>query len=227
MGSILFIPRKRNVLPPFDLVKYGLLYNWYSLIDSRNIVSSDEFRLSIHTDWTTLISYLGGAANGGGKCKEIGLTYWLTPNTGATNISLMNIRGAGYRATTGAFSSIKSRGFIWSSLSSPTSVYMENFRYDRGSYSSSGEPFECGFSVRLIKVATLLTNGQEGRYYGNDGKIYRTICVGNQEYLADNLAETKYRNGDTIPEVTNNAAWAALTTGALCAYNNDWNNVLI
>jgi predicted transcriptional regulator len=28
-----------------------------------------------------------------------------------------------------------------------------------------------------------------------------------------------------IPEVTDNTAWAALTTGALCAYNNNWDNV--
>ena len=34
-----------------------------------------------------------------------------------------------------------------------------------------------------------------------------------------------HRDGTDIPEVTDNAVWAALTTGAMCAYNNDWNNV--
>jgi len=35
------------------------------------------------------------------------------------------------------------------------------------------------------------------------------------------LSETKYRNGDIIPEVTSIAVWPSLKTGALCAYNND------
>ena len=78
-----------------------------------------------------------------------------------------------------------------------------------------------------MKTTTSLTHGQTGTYTGNDGKIYRTICIGTQEWLADNLCETKYRNGDSIPEVTDDSAWAALTTGAMCAYNNDWSNVLI
>jgi len=45
------------------------------------------------------------------------------------------------------------------------------------------------------------------------------------KYYKEYLAETKYRDGSLIPEVTDNTAWAALTTGALCAYDNDWNNV--
>lgn len=28
-----------------------------------------------------------------------------------------------------------------------------------------------------------------------------------------------------VPEVTNNTTWAGLTTMALCAHSNDWNNV--
>ena len=45
------------------------------------------------------------------------------------------------------------------------------------------------------------------------------IC--NQVWTTINLDVTTYRNGDPIPEVTSNAAWAALTTGAWCYYNND------
>ena len=91
-----------------------------------------------------------------------------------------------------------------------------------------------GLPLRAIKGSTTLTHGQTGTYTGNDGKVYRTICIGTQEWLADNLCETKFRNGDWIPGFDggvytpfSNAAWAALTTGALCAYNNDWSNVLI
>ena len=82
-----------------------------------------------------------------------------------------------------------------------------------------------GASIRLIKDSTTLSHGQTGTYTGNDGRVYQTICIGTQEWLSENLMETKYRNGDAIPEVTDNTAWAALATGARCAYNNTITNV--
>lgn len=48
-----------------------------------------------------------------------------------------------------------------------------------------------------------------------------TVTIGTQLWTTTNLDVTTYRNGDPIPEVTNGAAWAALTTGAWCYYNND------
>ena len=36
---------------------------------------------------------------------------------------------------------------------------------------------------------------------------------------------TKYNNGESIPEVTDNTAWAALSTGAYCAYGNNHSNI--
>jgi hypothetical protein len=46
-----------------------------------------------------------------------------------------------------------------------------------------------------------------------------TICT--QVWTLNNLDVTTYRNGESIPEVTDPTAWAALTTGAWCYYNND------
>jgi uncharacterized protein (TIGR02145 family) len=46
-----------------------------------------------------------------------------------------------------------------------------------------------------------------------------TICC--QSWMTKNLDVATYRNGDPIPKVTGNAAWAALTSGAYCYYNND------
>jgi len=46
-----------------------------------------------------------------------------------------------------------------------------------------------------------------------------TICC--QSWMTKNLDVATYRNGDPIPKVTDNSAWAALTTGAYCYYNND------
>jgi len=53
-----------------------------------------------------------------------------------------------------------------------------------------------------------------------DGNVYKTIVIGMQTWMAENLRVTRYRNGDPIPNVTNNTAWAALLTGAYCNYAN-------
>ncbi len=48
-----------------------------------------------------------------------------------------------------------------------------------------------------------------------------SITIGTQQWMIVNLDVETYRNGDTIPQVTDKAAWPALTTGAWCYYNND------
>jgi uncharacterized protein (TIGR02145 family) len=53
-----------------------------------------------------------------------------------------------------------------------------------------------------------------------DGNAYPTFQIGTQVWMAENLRVTHYKNGDVIPEVTDGGAWAALTTGAYCWYEN-------
>jgi uncharacterized protein (TIGR02145 family) len=48
-----------------------------------------------------------------------------------------------------------------------------------------------------------------------------TIVIGTQQWTKYNLNVAFYRNGDPIPQVTDPTAWAGLTTGAWCYYNND------
>ena len=50
---------------------------------------------------------------------------------------------------------------------------------------------------------------------------YSSIQIGIQQWMKKNLDVVTYRNGDIIPQVTDPNAWAALTTGAWCYYNND------
>ena len=54
-----------------------------------------------------------------------------------------------------------------------------------------------------------------------DGNIYQTIQLGDQVWMTENLKVTHYRNGDAIPNVTENAEWTNLTAGAYCEYDND------
>jgi uncharacterized protein (TIGR02145 family) len=48
-----------------------------------------------------------------------------------------------------------------------------------------------------------------------------TIVIGTQQWARLNLDVVTYRNGDIIPQVTDEATWNNLTTGAWCYYNND------
>ena len=54
-----------------------------------------------------------------------------------------------------------------------------------------------------------------------EGNVYRTIVIGIQELMAENLKTSIYSNGNSIENVTNGTQWGGLTTGAWCNYNNN------
>jgi uncharacterized protein (TIGR02145 family) len=53
-----------------------------------------------------------------------------------------------------------------------------------------------------------------------EGNAYKTISIGTQTWMAENLKTTKYNDGTAIPNITDGTAWAALTTGAYSDYDN-------
>jgi len=59
-----------------------------------------------------------------------------------------------------------------------------------------------------------------GSLTDQDGNVYKTIAIGSQTWMAENLRTTKYRNGEAIPEVTDDITWFNLTKGAYCNYKN-------
>ena len=203
------------------IIKYGYLYNGISVLDSRNI-ANEGWHIPSSTELQTLSTYLGGSSVAGGKLKETGITKWTSPNTGATNEVGFNAVPSGRRiGTTGLFSDINTFCKLGTTTFLTPQIAM-TLSYNNAAFlTSTGSTIDKdGYSLRLTKDLTTLTHGQTGIYIGNDGKVYQTICIGTQEWLSENLMETKYRNGDAIPEVTDNTAWAALSTGARCSYNN-------
>jgi len=90
-----------------------------------------------------------------------------------------------------------------------------------------------GTAVAFDKGGTGLTSaGASGNFLTSNGTIWRasaplpvvvlpTIVIGTQQWMRENLDVLTYRNGDVIPHVTDLTAWAGLTTGAWCWYDND------
>jgi len=148
----------------------------------------------------------------------------------------------GIRLKNGLFNGIGGYGYWWSATEGSTDhawyrcMGYDNSSLDRDSYFSK----EVGFSVRLVRPATSfeqdLADGTiiPNAYTGNNGRIYSAVKIGTQVWLSENLAETKYYDGTWIPgyddgEYTpiSNTDWSNLTTGALCAYDNDLSNVYL
>lgn len=98
---------------------YGKLYNFYTVIDSRNLCPTG-WHVPTSTEWTTLITYLGGERVAGGKLKEAGTSHWYMPNDGATDESGFTALPSGCRSKIGTFSYLTVYGFWWSSTENST-----------------------------------------------------------------------------------------------------------
>ena len=54
-----------------------------------------------------------------------------------------------------------------------------------------------------------------------EGNVCKTIVIGTQEWMAENLNTSIYRNGDSIPTNLDNTTWQNTTDGAWAYYDND------
>ena len=207
---------KWEIIP--KTVNYGRIYNWKVVIDSRKITSSDLWRVGTHDnhntgDWEILKATCSNNAS-----------FLLLNGTNSKKFN--GIAALWLQYYTGVWGDINTDDWFYSftqNLAGTTIPWFYGFSLADGF--GQGDTYNTAFPIRIVKTSTTLTDGQSGTYIGNDGFSYPTICIGSQEWLACNLAETKFRNGDAIPLVSGGTDWYTLTTPAMCAYKNDENNV--
>jgi uncharacterized protein (TIGR02145 family) len=128
---------------------YGRLYDWKTALR----VAPPGWHLPSDAEWQTLIGYLGGSSVAGGKMKETGITHWLSPNTGADNVSGFTGLPAGYRLFSSPQEPPNQYGFWWSSTESDER-YAWNFVLNYSDANAdrwSTDKAVFGLSVRCIR----------------------------------------------------------------------------
>jgi uncharacterized protein (TIGR02145 family) len=129
---------------------YGRLYNWFTVIDGRNI-SPAGWHVASDNEWISLINYLGGASYAGGKLKENCSALWQYPNTGATNEIGFTALPGGYRFLNGTFDEMGGWSIWWTSTSSVSGAYNRAVFYDQYVLDGEASDRRDGFAVRCIK----------------------------------------------------------------------------
>ena len=133
---------------------------------------------------------------------------------------------------------VTARGVCWNTTPSPTT---SNTKTTDGSGLGSFTSTIFGLTPGTTYYLRAYSINAAGSAYGNevsftttptssfncgtvtdiDGNVYHTVTIGTQCWMVENLRTTKYRNGDPIPNVTDNAAWVGLTSDGYCWWNND------
>ena len=71
------------------------------------------------------------------------------------------------------------------------------------------------------QIDDLDTDNSSGSITDQNGNTYDYLTYGNQVWTVENAEMVTYRDGTTIPQVTDATEWENLTTGAWAYYNND------
>lgn len=74
---------------------------------------------------------------------------------------------------------------------------------------------------KIIYFVSFLLLGCENDFVEDiDGNIYKTVKIGKQEWMAENLRVTHYQSGDPIPRVLDKKQWMNQERDAYCVYDN-------
>jgi uncharacterized protein (TIGR02145 family) len=162
---------------------------------------------------SSVISYTGG--NGG--------------NHNGQTVSSTGVTGLTATLAPGVFST-GSGTLTYTINGNPSSIGTASFAINIGGQSctltrtvSGGGP--SGISAHTCGATNVHNPAKTyGSMTDQEGNVYKTIVIGAQEWMAENLKTTIYNNGEPIANVNESNLWADLATfslGAWCYYNND------
>jgi len=133
---------------PKNGAKYGKLYNWYAVNDSRGLAPVG-YHIPTDAEWTTLTTFLGGESVAGTKMKS--KSGW-AENGNGTNASGFSGLPGGYRGSSGPFNDVGYYGYWWSSTEYDAfSAWSRDLDYGIGGVGRYGDGKRNGFSVRCLR----------------------------------------------------------------------------
>ena len=208
---------------PANGAKYGKLYNWYAVNDSRGLAPVG-YHIPSDAEWSILKEYLGVQYyNGGMKSKSgwnsVQQTYNVFKSCNGTNTSGFSGLPGGRCYSDGFCAYIGRFGCWWSSTEDSTwsawsrQIYNTSSDCSRDYYAKWN-----GFSVRCVKDPVLVFTALFS------DSIAQTVTIGAQEWMTKNLDVATFRNGDPIPQARTYEAWKNASKNqqpAWCYFHDD------
>jgi uncharacterized protein (TIGR02145 family) len=134
---------------PSNDKKYGKLYNWYAVNDSRGLAPTG-WKIPSDKDWSTLTSFLGGEKIAGKKMKAS--NGWNNNGGGDNSSGFSGLPGGERLFSDSSFYHLGNIGFWWTS--SRKGKYNAIYRAMHCAYPEVGNDhggMNTGFSVRCIR----------------------------------------------------------------------------
>jgi uncharacterized protein (TIGR02145 family) len=140
--------------------KYGKLYNWFAVNDSRNIAPIG-WHIPTKVEWETLINYAkANAGTSGSEVKALSANSdWKSSHViGSPGNDILQNNSLAFSAIPGGFhsvsygyTSIGGVGFFWSSSINENRAYNLKFYWGQRYFGLSTDSKNMGASVRCIK----------------------------------------------------------------------------
>lgn len=226
--------------------KYGKLYNWYAIIDPRGL-APEGWHVSSKDEWDILEDYLGDDVC---ATKIKSTSSWIGSVDG-TNESGFTALPGGMRSNNGD-TDFYFEGFetdywttsepdierVWCiQIPSSNDIRAYCSQKNKGCYVrcvlNNPEKISDIFVIKknseyIVNLDTSIYEWEKSLNYGSvsdiDKNQYKTVVIGNQEWMAENLRVTHYSNGDSInfkkSENKNESIYKNLTTGVYDWYQD-------
>ena len=110
---------------------------------------------------------------------------------------------------------------VYLSWLSPSTTYYIRAFANNSAGTAYGDQFSFTTDAEEIVPIAFNPDLTYGSVSDIEGNTYKTVQIGTQVWMAENLRTTKYNDGEQIDNVVDFTEWEGLTTGAYCWYGNN------